>query len=158
MFSLICASTKGWVNNRDAGDLRRHRAHYDVILILFTKHEVLPSDLAKSRSREIWFMACPIALKSDMRLGSSAAEAETSVKFQKIRVMSTLTNCNIVICRIWCTEGDRNLCLIGKNMFLDKPVLILGIKQFCRPNNWLQMLRCILPHKQGCKNHTSYDV
>ena len=30
IFSLICAWTKGWVNNRDAGDLRRHRAHYDV--------------------------------------------------------------------------------------------------------------------------------
>ena len=30
MFSLICAWTNGWVNNRDAGDLRRHRAHYDV--------------------------------------------------------------------------------------------------------------------------------
>ena len=30
MFSLICARTNGWVNNQDAGDLRRHRAHYDV--------------------------------------------------------------------------------------------------------------------------------
>ena len=30
MFSLICAWTKGWVNNREAGDLRRHRTHYDV--------------------------------------------------------------------------------------------------------------------------------
>ena len=29
LFSLICAWTNGWVNNRDAGDLRRHRAHYD---------------------------------------------------------------------------------------------------------------------------------
>ena len=25
MFSLICARTNGWVNNREAGDLRRHR-------------------------------------------------------------------------------------------------------------------------------------
>ena len=25
MFSLICAWTHGWVNNRDAGDLRRHK-------------------------------------------------------------------------------------------------------------------------------------
>ena len=32
MFYLICAWTNGWVNNREAGDLRRHRAHYDVIL------------------------------------------------------------------------------------------------------------------------------
>ena len=32
MFSLICACINGWVNNREAGDLRRHRAHYDVIV------------------------------------------------------------------------------------------------------------------------------
>ena len=31
MFSLICAWMNGWVHNREAGDLRRHRAHYDVI-------------------------------------------------------------------------------------------------------------------------------
>ena len=30
LFSLICAWTNGWVNNRDAGDLTRHCAHYDV--------------------------------------------------------------------------------------------------------------------------------
>ena len=30
MFSLVCAWTNGWVNNRDAGDVRRHRCHYDV--------------------------------------------------------------------------------------------------------------------------------
>ena len=30
MFSLICAWKNGWVNNREAGDLRRHNAHYDV--------------------------------------------------------------------------------------------------------------------------------
>ena len=33
MFSLICAWTNGWVNNRDAGDLKRHRAHYDVTIM-----------------------------------------------------------------------------------------------------------------------------
>ena len=30
MFSSICAWINGWVNNREAGDLRRHRAHCDV--------------------------------------------------------------------------------------------------------------------------------
>ena len=30
MISTICAWTNGWINNREAGDLRRHRAHYDV--------------------------------------------------------------------------------------------------------------------------------
>ena len=33
MFSLICARINGWVNDGEAGDLRRHRAHYDVIVI-----------------------------------------------------------------------------------------------------------------------------
>ena len=33
MFSLICVWVNGWVNNREAGDLRRHRAHYDVIVM-----------------------------------------------------------------------------------------------------------------------------
>ena len=33
MFSLICARINGWVNNREAGDLRRHHAHYDVTIM-----------------------------------------------------------------------------------------------------------------------------
>ena len=33
MFSLICIWINGWVNNREAGDLRRHCAHYDVIVM-----------------------------------------------------------------------------------------------------------------------------
>ena len=33
MFSLICIWIKDWVNNREAGDLRRYRAHYDVIIM-----------------------------------------------------------------------------------------------------------------------------
>ena len=33
MFSLIWARTNTWVNNCEAGDLRRHRVHYDVIVM-----------------------------------------------------------------------------------------------------------------------------
>ena len=33
MFSLICVWINDWVNNREAGDLRRYRAHYDVIVM-----------------------------------------------------------------------------------------------------------------------------
>ena len=33
MFSLICAWINGWLNNREAGDLRRHRAHYNVTVL-----------------------------------------------------------------------------------------------------------------------------
>ena len=33
VFSFICAWINGWVNNHDAGASRRHRAHYDVIVM-----------------------------------------------------------------------------------------------------------------------------
>ena len=33
MFSLICALINGWVNNREAGDLRRYTVHYDVTVM-----------------------------------------------------------------------------------------------------------------------------
>ena len=33
MFPLICVWINGWVNNREAGDLKRHRAHYDVTVM-----------------------------------------------------------------------------------------------------------------------------
>ena len=33
VFSAICASINSWVSNREAGDLRRHRAHYDVTVM-----------------------------------------------------------------------------------------------------------------------------
>ena len=33
MFSFICVWISGWVNSREAGDLIRHRAHYDVTVM-----------------------------------------------------------------------------------------------------------------------------
>ena len=41
MFTLICARINGWVNNREAGDLRRYRAHYDVIVMFPRKYKIL---------------------------------------------------------------------------------------------------------------------
>ena len=48
MFSLICAWMNGWANNREDGDLRCHRTHYDVIVmstavIVWYVHNALPS-------------------------------------------------------------------------------------------------------------------
>ena len=34
IFSLICAWLNGWVNICEAGDLRHHRAHYGIIVLL----------------------------------------------------------------------------------------------------------------------------
>ena len=37
IFSLICAWINDWVNNREAGDLRRHRAHYDFTAMTYKR-------------------------------------------------------------------------------------------------------------------------
>ena len=39
MFSFICVWINDWVNNREAGDLRRHRGHYDVDVMQHITHE-----------------------------------------------------------------------------------------------------------------------
>ena len=43
MFSLICVWINAWANNRETGDLRRHRAHYDAIVKLSVRvvHEAM---------------------------------------------------------------------------------------------------------------------
>ena len=40
MFSLICVWINGWVNNREAGDLRRYCAHFDVTVMLWKIRKV----------------------------------------------------------------------------------------------------------------------
>ena len=38
MFSLICAWINDWVNNREAGELRRHHTHYDITVMIEIWH------------------------------------------------------------------------------------------------------------------------
>ena len=43
MFSLICAWINGWVNKGEAGDLRRYRAHYIIIVMQQTIVNIDPN-------------------------------------------------------------------------------------------------------------------
>ena len=43
LFPLICAWTNGWINNQDAEDLRRHRAHYDITVMTYY-HELVTAN------------------------------------------------------------------------------------------------------------------
>ena len=58
MFSLICARTNGWANNRDAGNLRRPCAYYDVCMLsFFAEHYrriyILHRSLAWTQCRQL---------------------------------------------------------------------------------------------------------
>ena len=43
LFSLIWAWINGWVNNHKGGDLRRHRAHYDVTVMHWINYNCCPA-------------------------------------------------------------------------------------------------------------------
>ena len=58
MFSLICAWINSWVNNPDAGDLRRHRIHYGAVVILMTS---LPHGKPSTRSTPSSWSMRPLA-------------------------------------------------------------------------------------------------
>ena len=48
MFCMICAWINGWVNPREAADLRLHRAHYDVTVMISGAIIVVPWPVVKS--------------------------------------------------------------------------------------------------------------
>ena len=61
VFSLTCSWIIGWVNSREAGDLRHHRAHCDVIVIskqceILTRLRHIAAKLrCKPRTNYCWF-------------------------------------------------------------------------------------------------------
>ena len=54
-FSLICVWRNGWVNNREAGDLRRYRAHYDVIVMFLIDIELLTDTVVSHTENDIYW-------------------------------------------------------------------------------------------------------
>ena len=56
MFSWICVWINDWVNNRETGDLRRYRAHYDVTVMDWkARHVILwvPHDVVQNGRRDL---------------------------------------------------------------------------------------------------------
>ena len=87
MFSLICARINGWANNCEVGDLRRHRAHYDVTVMVLvivdprrfilgsgSSYLIIPSASTKLKggytgftmsvcpSVRLWTESCPLCI------------------------------------------------------------------------------------------------
>ena len=88
MFSLICARINGWVNIREAGDLRRHRAHYDVTVMDF-----LPTE----RISKYCLQNCGHFVQS------SICSPQEKPWWMRMYLISFIANINIiVICFVLC--------------------------------------------------------
>ena len=110
MFSLICAWINGWVNNPEAGDLRCHRGHYDVIVMY--KNE-LKMSTTKWRpflsAKHNVLMQTDVNLRSNMVLSSYAC----SVIFFKC---FSIIEFGLMLWTECCRNRDKN--------FRDFPVLV----------------------------------
>ena len=66
MFSLICVWIIDWVNNREAGDLRRYRAHSEVIVMCFRLPTILKQSSYKHAKPNIFKVVCIYLWQSRM--------------------------------------------------------------------------------------------
>ena len=104
MSALICVRINGWVNNREAGDLRRYRAHFDVIVMRCDSDlESYPGVLIiYINNQNAWLLSLITMLWHIPRLTSPRKIALTSI--------------NIMVSQI---TGDSHVC----------PAVCLGVPQ-----------------------------
>ena len=79
MFSLICVWMNGWVNNHEAGDLRRHRAHYVVKVMLW---------LSTNNGRHCNSPICHVTLVSTPAI-TSTSDKHNHLKMNKLFLSSS---------------------------------------------------------------------
>ena len=94
---LLCAWTKCWANNRDAGDLRRHCTHYDVTAMIKDWLKVSKLLLGVKKTNHIVLSGInsntrPIrTLKNDGNNISKVSKTVICVSLQTIDWNSTIT-------------------------------------------------------------------
>ena len=82
MFSLICVWINGWVNNREAGDLRRYLAHYDVIVM---GRKVHVNDVGNT------FSQCPKTVSHTVEWQIENGAGVSISSFESYRIMTDVS-------------------------------------------------------------------
>ena len=85
MLSLICAWINGWVNNHEAGDLRRHHAHYDVTVMIWCRRATTAN--TETEMLSFWQIsgqpAMKISSKWHFRFGKNLHDSLLKTHFKK---------------------------------------------------------------------------
>ena len=113
MFSFICAWINGWVKNREAGDLRRYRTHYGVIVMVVYK---LYSNISRVHCAMIlpWFSArlplyVEVGYQSSISLATSSITTYVSTNSCTFHYMlSWRSNLMKTLARYW-TYVPKNI-------------------------------------------------
>ena len=108
MFSLICAWIDVWVNNREVGDVRRHWAHYDVIVMIFAEH-----------GSNLFHLLC-IGLYFEMVWHRIQPSRKTGKTWDRLNIkMSSYYNRNPIIIR----RSHESLIFIKKYPYMERQSL-----------------------------------
>ena len=124
VFFDLCLNKKSWANNRDVGDLRRHRAHYGVA-VMVVKHlqlrrHVIPTRYIDSGSTgdtllRHWFFGHFVGI-----LDGHFSITLVDARFQLVYVQSPHSPLPPNVAH---TQGDRPLHLVpGITMGLGVPI------------------------------------
>ena len=99
MFTLICARINGWVNNREAGDLRRHRDHYDVNVMRYFIEESYIFKIRNPCIRKIFtLLRIDMNVLSTCRINKTIVPACPLCSGEPESVLHFVFNC--VVCMI----------------------------------------------------------
>ena len=165
MFSLICAWTNPWVNDGDAGDFRRHYAHFDVIvLVSFWRsiwRAIHQNRQKASRSRLLWmYSECALRLMQLVnRRGSESVIKSCPLSSwwwsvliigkKKWEMALLLTFTTYIISPYWHDRGFLNLstCKTKTHLFNIVNIIgadILATQRHQQPRLWLHWTKIIL--------------
>ena len=120
MFSLICAWMNGWVNNRDASDLRRHHVHYDVIVML--------------RLTELWRKA----IDDDNHMGTNAMDLSNAFDHYGDVIMGAIASQITSFTNVYSTvssgadqrrhQSSASLVFVGESLCRNKSMIYYSLK------------------------------
>ena len=105
MFSLICTRKNGWVNNREAGDLRRYSAHYDVIVM-----KPVANDFTRKQAQSTYKFKQTLAANSNTSMkrtrvnlleNSNGSDFHSFISCPGVVTFSNGFFCNLILAAIW---------------------------------------------------------
>ena len=123
MFSLICVWMNGWVNNREADDLRRHRAHYEVI-VMSTSPYYIPAIIHTVRA-----LLCLVGASDWPRSVNTLRPKQNGSHFPDDSLKCIFLNENIWI------SIEISLTFVPKGPINSIPALV-RIMAWHRPGTW----------------------
>ena len=122
MFSLIYTGINGWVNNLEAGDLRRHRAHYDVIVMGYWRHVDASRRWTDSHGIDRSFGIFHFLYHHDLTLISSWISNHIHYKVW-YKITLAFSNFNGFVCH-WCQIGTFFIFWFVIFHFFDKHIYL----------------------------------